>query len=429
MGVVKQSRNLGTAYPIYWMWGGGYPTNLYANGFQPTQETESYRTESSDSVADDESLLAFDKRGEHDNGNEFFTTKTSVRYSHPYKILYGGAWDGTSGSAQSTFRGPLIPFVRSDRISVDSAPRLTNSELVLYGTRAINATIPTQPKAGLAQFLGELREGLPRLVGSDLFRSRAKDARSLGSEYLNVQFGWLPLVSDVRKTAQAVLDHSNILKQLQRDSGKVVRRRFYFPDEVTSSFLEDVRNDGYGNLLGPDGSMGVGHYVPGMEYQPISQEITIVKKTWFSGAYQYYLPKDDTLMGKLELFEAKANHLLGTRLTPSVLWELAPWSWLADWVGTIGISLENAELLSSDNLVLRYGYLMRQTTFQKTLRIADPGHIDRSIRDVSVTLRRVTKERRRATPYGFGLDTSAFNARQWAILGALGMTKAPRTLR
>lgn len=425
MGTVQQRRNLGSAYPIYWMWGGGYPTNLYGYGFQPTQQTESYR--SAGDAGDDMELGS--SQPQADNGHEFFTTKTSVHYSHPYRVLYGGTWEGTSGTAKSTFRGPVIPSAPSWDI-LPVAPRISINDLRLYGTRAINATIPTKPKAGLMQFLAELREGLPHLIGGDILKTRAKSARSLGSEYLNVRFGWIPLVSDVRKVAQAVANHAAYLRQLERDSGRVVRRRFRFADEVTSSFLENVHDlSTYGNIVGPTGSLGIGHYVPGLEHQPISQETTTVVQTWFSGAYQYFLPQDSTLMGKLELFEAKANHLLGLRLTPEVLWELAPWSWLADWYGTVGVSIENADLLSSDNLVLRYGYLMRQTTYQRTYRCADPGHIDRGLKNVSVTLRRVTKERRRATPYGFGLDTSSLSANQWAILGALGLTKAPRALR
>jgi hypothetical protein len=47
---------------------------------------------------------------------------------------------------------------------------------------------------------------------------------------------------------------------------------------------------------------------------------------------------------------------------------------------------------------------------------------------VSVSFQTKVKKRLRATPYGFGLDPnwSDFTDRQLSILGALGITRAPR---
>jgi len=39
------------------------------------------------------------------------------------------------------------------------------------------------------------------------------------------------------------------------------------------------------------------------------------------------------------------------------------------------------------------------------------------------------KTRVRASPYGFGLSLDGLSDKQWSILGALGLTKAPRSLR
>jgi hypothetical protein len=262
-----------------------------------------------------------------------------------------------------------------------------------------------------------------------VLKDRSQGFKAYGSEYLNVQFGWKPFVSDIKKIVKAVQNQSEILRQFQRDAGRVVRRKHGFPDVTTTSFLENSNN--YSDcLVGLTGSAGDDFLTTPNRTRLVSREDTMVQKTWFSGAFQYAVPISDDVIGKLEAFEARANHLLGIRLTPDVLWELTPWSWLLDWVGTIGQSITTASLLQNDSLVIRYGYLMRHTVQQRTYRIQDlsfKGQTN-SLGTISHTLRRESKERVRATPYGFGITPANFSPQQWAILGALGLTKSPRSL-
>jgi hypothetical protein len=156
---------------------------------------------------------------------------------------------------------------------------------------------------------------------------------------------------------------------------------------------------------------------------------TTVTRYVFSGAYTYSLDVGSGLLARAEAFEQKANLLFGTRITPEVLWNLAPWSWLIDWFGTVGTLLGNLTAFSDDSLVLRYGYLQRHVVGTRLLSSGSPMNFSSgTIGTVSNVLGYESKERWRATPYGFGLNPSLFSAKQWAILAALGMTKAPRTL-
>jgi len=409
------------------------PYGKAPSSLTPTQTTTSYRT--SDDGATDEEIAAewlrvtsngFTTNSRYDNGHEFFTTKTSHRFSHKHFVyevptLYG----------IKQYSGPLVPNAggSSPWGTYPAVVRLSQTEIADYGSRAISATAPTAPKANLATFLGEARESLPSVAGLSVLKDRAQGFKAYGSEYLNVQFGWKPFVSDIRKMVQALQNSSAILHQFERDSGRVVRRRYGFPDVTTSSFIENANN--YADCLsGLGGSAGDDFLTTANRTRLVSREDTMVQKTWFSGAFQYALPISDDVVSKLEGFEARANHLLGTRLTPEVLWELTPWSWLLDWVGTIGQSISAATLLQNDSLVIRYGYLMRQTVQQRTYRVLDLSFRGQksSMGTISHTLRRETKERVRATPYGFGLTPASFTAQQWAILGALGLTKSPRSL-
>jgi len=149
---------------------------------------------------------------------------------------------------------------------------------------------------------------------------------------------------------------------------------------------------------------------------------------WFSGAFTYYLSPGKDLLGRMVRYEQLANKLLGSRLTPEVLWELAPWSWLVDWFVDIQTALRTATLLENDGLVVRYGYLMRTTARVNTVTVDRIRFKPKTLYNIAHSKHLLVKERARSTPFGFGLNPNTFSARQWAILGALGLTKAPKTL-
>lgn len=152
---------------------------------------------------------------------------------------------------------------------------------------------------------------------------------------------------------------------------------------------------------------------------------------WFSGAYTYYATELNQMFGKLSEYEAKANHLLGTRITPETVWELTPWSWLIDWYSNIGQIVHNASLLSQDSTVLRYGYVMHETHATRSFTVTGlkGNFTNEPLPAVTVSYSIVAKRRTRATPYGFGIDVSSLSPRRWAILAALGMTKGSKSLR
>ena len=446
MGMIStRTRTLAPA-PVYWKWYNrppGSPAPSTPSGvlreFESTQTTTSYR--SSDAGTDEElakdwttvTRNGFRVNSRFDNGHEFSTTKLTCHLSHPkFQFQIPRVYEHIDPQDfwGMRFVGPIVPNVATQYRNL-KVPALTTAEVSTYGPRAIIATAPNRPSANLATLVGEtVFEGLPSGIAVALLVGRAKQLpRASGSEYLNAQFGWVPLINDLTKAVRATLEASKVLSQWMRDSEKIVRRRFHFPDETVWDFKPDVSALSGVPMWGLAGSESVAFFKGQDRHLPISMEDTTVTKTWFSGAYQYAVPQYEGVLGKLMWFESQANHLLGTRITPDVLWELTPWSWLIDWISTIGQSIKSANLLGSDGLVVRYGYLMRQTTQQRTFRIHGlTFQGGASVGTVTCRLTRVTKERVRATPYGFTLKPANFSAAQWAILGALGLTKAPRAL-
>lgn len=290
------------------------------------------------------------------------------------------------------------------------------SELNAFGATAIARTVPTKPEADLGTFLGELREGLPKaILIRDSARMRTKVARNAGDEYLNVEFGWKPLVRDVKSFASAVRNSNRILSDYHNKSGVLIKRRYSWP-EKTETRHEDA---------------GVSIPVPHLKARnygsfglvPLSCTVRRRQKRWFTAAYMYYCPPPDTP----ERWQSDANKLLGARLTPNVLWNLAPWSWAADWISNTGDIAANLTYLNTDDLVIHHAYIMEETEISHEWIMEVPANYYRSYPEPQLlkqTFKTVNKRRIRATPYGFGLNWDGFTPKQMAIIGALAASRS-----
>jgi len=289
----------------------------------------------------------------------------------------------------------------------------SGAQMDAYGTTAIARTVPTKPQADLGSFLGELREGLPRAVGLSLTgRARARKALNAGDEYLNVEFGWKPLIRDVRAFARSVQNASSILKTYHAGSGVPIKRSYEWPIEL------DTTVDTQPMWLGP---LMSGYMYRSIPYVQVERTLTKRVTRWFKAVYTYYVPPPDTP----ERYLSDANQLLGAKLTPNMLWNIAPWTWAADWVSNAGDIAANLTYLGTDNLVIHHAYVMERT--EVTLRLAYKGSgVYKSHPEEQIIVQEFTlhnKLRKRATPYGFGLNWDGFTPKQLAILGALAISR------
>jgi len=353
-----------------------------------------------------------------DIGGDFTTSKVTDFLNHTPGIFYGVKRYG------ERYIGPAWPVNPYDAIRHAEALIVPTSDpdLMSMGSTAIAKCIPTNPVADAATFLGELKgDGIPKLVGRDLLKSKFKDYRKYGSEYLGVQFGWLPIVSDLQKFAQATIESEKILSQLHRDSGKNVRRKFTFPEDVVTGHSE---NTGQYCYL-PNGIVLSTNQYDGAGKLTVDTEVHV--KTWFSGCFTYYLNLGTTLPDRIAASAAEARKLYGIELTPETVWNLAPWSWAADWGSNIGDVIHNVSRFSQDGLVMRYGYIMQQKTAKVTYTLSRGGiNTGLSNSDLSLTVTSKSAVRRKATPFGFGIGMDGLSGRQLSILGALGISRGPR---
>lgn len=297
------------------------------------------------------------------------------------------------------------------------------TRLIALGGTAIARANPMKSQNQIFVSLTELlREGLPKLVGLTLLKD--KSLRGVGGEYLNYEFGVVPILSDLRSLCETVIKFDNLLEQYYNHSNKDLRRRFDFP-EKNGFDMYDLGNAYTHTMIPTQADALLAPNSPTISIPSVERRYH--QRTWFSGAFKYYTPRGDSLDDLIERSRQDAAFILGTRLTLDVVWELTPWSWLIDWFTNMGDVLSNISYIGQDGLVFRYGYVMQHTLVSATVRsgmipFGTPGRIREFI-----TLER--KARVRALPYGFGLKTEDITSKQWSILGALGMTKTPTSLR
>jgi hypothetical protein len=300
------------------------------------------------------------------------------------------------------------------------------SDLEMYsiGSTGIARSAPNDPNASLATTIGELRVGkgvkgkgfeTPSIPGIALWKEQVKTVRAVfrhgGSEYLNYQFGWAPLVRDVQGIAHAVNDSANIWQAYKKGSDKATRVGYHYPEQFS------------------DPKTWNGNATPLSARYPAFLKSGAYSRTerqdWFAGAFRYHVPDPDENFGeKMNYWQSKAGKILGVRLTPDTMWELAPWSWAIDWFTGTGDLIKNISNLGTDGLVLQYGYAMstQKTVFELTSTVDLDGNPVRSSRTETKTrFRRIP-----ATPYGFNVDLSTLSAQQNAILVALGLSSIKR---
>jgi hypothetical protein len=362
----------------------------------------------------------FDK---FDTGHTFFSRKElSIKHSFPEVFLRSGT------NPSRIFRGPLSVLLDAPGHPASSWPLIPEINTGYYGPLFISRSNPTTPIAGLGQFAGEMNR-LPKFfMNPDYLARKINYFRLLGNDYLNVTFGWLPFVNDLRKAVQVALRANTLASQIYRDSGKWVRRKlkdeprtsvtttreeFFFPYRL--DYLDGSGADVFFNGSGRYGSL------------KIQEEL--VETYSFSAAFQYFIEGDGSFLSEAGNQLKVVDRLLGYKLTPAVLYELMPYSWLIDWMSNVGSVVSNWTQFMDDRLVMPYCYLMRESinTRRATAEGVDLYSFPNKVSPVSIQVT-VQKERVRGTPFGFGLNPDGFSDRQWAILAALALTRGPRKL-
>jgi len=350
------------------------------------------------------------RNGAWDGGGPFFTYQTSVSIPESQVTASNAAGD-------RYYSGPVMCPLVPVNLSAASLPSTDHSHLDPYGASAIANVDPTNPNAEAGVALGEIiKDRRVPVPGIPTWKRRTEVAKAAGSEYLNAVFGWLPLVDDMKNVSQSIVDGNTILENYSNNAGTNVHREFAFEPIVSES----------------SGVIGSVHPLYGGGSSPsisspseVHRTRTISTRRWFSGAFTYNAPMNSNSIQGCMGIGSEAQKLLGLSLTPDLVWELTPWSWAVDWFSNAGDVIHNTNMLGSAGPVMRYGYIMEETsmidTYTQLAKFFRNGK--EFTKPLQAHARTITKRRGEANPFGFGVKWEGLSPSQLAITAALGITR------
>lgn len=368
--------------------------------------------------------------GTRDIGGPFYTRKVSVVASdnqYPCLTIPGNV------SGTYNYSGPLYPSMDSlkysrlaadifdDNLRLNSTwttdNALSRANLRAEGLSLMVNSMPSTPAFSAANSIGELiseNGRLPSLPGLNPL-----ERGELPSEWLNYQFGILPVISDVKGAREAARKSAQIMEQYLRDAGKHVRRRREIPTSITNTNEEYPSTHANGKLIAPPSYvLNSGFYRNGKLQVHTHTE----RDVWFSGAFEYYVPPEADAWART-LF--KYNAVYGFVPSPVTLWELTPFSWLADWFVNTDDLVSSLFAAGPDGSVLVRGYVMCKTVTETTLTWTGDLAVNGSWKPVSMKfiVKETVKQRERTRPYGLDWNMTSLTARQASILTALGLSR------
>lgn len=355
-----------------------------------------------------------------DIGGPFSTSKTEGRYSptHVSRTWTRGLDEWPYSAEKYILRTQVGVPIITDGPSWPAPFASSEEELRTAGTTAIARCKPTSSTGEASTAIGETyREGIPHATGAHTWRDRALTAKNAGGEYLNVKFGWQPLVSEILSFGSSVTKARDILDQYNADKGNVVRRRYDFPP------IESSNQQVLGDAFLSQGASISAPWIPASTMGKLTLSTRETKSRWFSGAFIYGFPQASTPFGKMREYGAEADRLFGISLTPDVLWNLAPWSWAIDWFSNVGDGLSIIGDMMSQGLVMKYGYIMEETSRRTSYGVTGASVNGISVTPGAASFEVKTKVRYPASPFGFGVTWEGLSTAQGAILAALGASR------
>jgi len=271
---------------------------------------------------------------------------------------------------------------------------------------------PTEPEFQFLNAAYELRE-LPGMLRQRFLQGPG--LHKIGDFYLALEFGWKPLLHDVRSLVDFQRRAQKRLKQLLRDNGKPVRRAIMLSDTATSPVITS------GSLYAALQPVLVTQYYasqPTWRQTEWSEE-----RIWASARFRYWLPggpRDIAWRRKM------LNRLFGLTPTPQVIYNAIPWTWLIDWFSNLGDLIGNLDNGVADRLAADYNYVMRERHNYREY-YAQGKFRDPAGKTFAVSASALSDQLRLTRVVGGPFEPSVLekdlNGRQLAILGAMGLSR------
>jgi hypothetical protein len=262
------------------------------------------------------------------------------------------------------------------------------------------------------------RRSLRRQARRNLFMPKA-----IADQFLNEQFGWVPFIADMKDLYKAYQRQSGRFRSITKENNQWVHRRGTIRNTRSEQIIEE--KDDFAGYVYP--TLTSSFYRGSGSFVTSTLSVEESQRVWAMGKFKFYAPEFDMSNRASEGTYGdvmRLVHYYGVNVSPTVVWELTPWTWVADWFSNAGNVIDNVTASVFDRLVSQYAYVMcsthREAVNKSTIHLREG--------DVSCTWRQVIdiKDRVEAHPYGFTVDGSIadLSARQLAILAAIGITRS-----
>jgi hypothetical protein len=280
------------------------------------------------------------------------------------------------------------------------------------GAEAWGKMKPTKPDMRLSNAIFELRE-VPEMLRQRFLNNSLSD---IGNYHLALQFGWKPLLKDLRDFFQTFEKAKKHVEQLLRDNGKPVRRKITLLD--TAEIVENFSFETYGAF---QPVLQTQYYVT----VPSGRKTVWNRERWWASAqFRYWLPP---VPPGRDLSNSLMAKLYGLDASPASIYRAIPWSWLLDWFTNIGTCIENMQADTvADRLASDYAYIMREKSWL-VMQMAAGSFLDRNNNIVKIsgtsTSEAFVKTRAVIDPFGGAFKENELSGMQLSILGALGLSR------
>lgn len=376
------------------------------------------------------------------------------------EILAAGYPFNRADEWRVTYSGSFVIYTRPDveadiahhagLVRTRDAQGIDPDDFKDLGPRAYNRLRPKVEKANLFQTIAEAKDvprtlfqtagfykDLQETVGAGLrdlkpgyFEAKLGElAKRSPSDFLAYQFGWKPFVKDVVDMLDLVLSFPQYVAEAKAKNGKWVRKRWHedLVDPVPPGYVHYDSGTLQFNPCAP--SLQVGE--PDNMLVPWTSRLRVYlehqTRVWYVGKFKAYYPEFDEGLeaGYPAVFKAaQFIKLSGLSPSPYKLWQITPWSFLADWFTGVGQNIQVLEDLAGDAVVSEYMYAMRYSLhrfryvgqFQTT---DGQSHTVTGFSGLEVK-RRVPA----GSPFGFQVAPGGLRASQKAVVAALALQDA-----
>lgn len=389
----------------------------------------SVTNENGDVLGYQDGTVGFYKVTEDVTGNRTGFNNLFIDQQHTQGGLLGGIrryW--ATGQPDRYYNDLPVEALRHSMVDPSDVFGLGPLDINAYALKLLAKTSPANSEVNLPQFLAELKD-LPGMIKNwgSLFQKEnrssafalAKKGRQSGSEtianaVLTYRWGLAPLISDFRKLLvfqKAVEQRFKELDNLRK--GRTLKRRISLDSGAVKTESGRFVVQSWQILFD-------GYWIDNYTHN-----------VW--GSVQWYTPSwsglakatDPELMRRAWQIASGMN----TRSATMALWELVPWSWLADWFSNVGDIL--AACGNSTDMDFRGLCIMQHQKAIRRLMHNDLRFWDYECHMTPLVVRREKKYRfANVFPIAFpSLRLPVLTYSKLSIIGSLAVLRLPPELK